>query len=326
MLNPGNSIDLSVVCIAFNQEGYIEDALKSFLNQKTTLNTEIVVYDDCSTDKTREIISRYAQMHPEKIRLLFPDENQYSKMRTLPTITALGAAKGDYIAMCEGDDYWDSEDKLEAQYQAMQAHPDVALSFHPAINLYPDGKKTNNVNLGDEIKLLSFEEVIKGGGGLMATATLMFKRCAMTDLPVYLEGAPVGDMFIQMVAAAEGGAIYVPGVYSMYRREAENSWSSERSGLAKAHLLKERDAFVMSLKRVEKLGVTSELIDYCIARELAYLAISALKSRHYDLTKQFLTESEALYKGVNSSQKILSMFKHALPLLRRLHSLKKKFL
>mgnify|MGYP001097425295 CR=1 FL=1 len=71
---------VSICCITYNHEKFIEDAIEGFLMQKTDFPIEIIIHDDASTDGTREIIDRYKEQHPGLIRTIYQKENQYSQV------------------------------------------------------------------------------------------------------------------------------------------------------------------------------------------------------------------------------------------------------
>ena len=122
---------VTVSCIAYNHEKYIARALDSFLKQKTDFPFEIVIHDDASTDRTAEIIREYAEKYPDIIRPMYQTENQYSKgISNISGAFNFPRAEGKYIAMCEGDDYWIDDTKLQRQADYMEAHPECTMCFH----------------------------------------------------------------------------------------------------------------------------------------------------------------------------------------------------
>ena len=124
---------VSICCITFNQKDYIRDALEGFLKQKTDFSYEILIHDDASGDGTGEIIREYVQRFPERIFPILQTENQYSKgLTNISGTFNFPRARGRYIAMCEGDDYWTDENKLQQQVDFMEAHPDCSICFHSA--------------------------------------------------------------------------------------------------------------------------------------------------------------------------------------------------
>lgn len=130
-MKSNNEILVTCVCITFNHKDFIRQCLDGMLMQETTFPYEIIVYDDCSTDGTREIVKEYAALHPDKIRTVLPEENQYSKLGDVVLENfVLPVAKGKYVALCEGDDYWNDAQKLQKQATWMEQHPDYSVTFH----------------------------------------------------------------------------------------------------------------------------------------------------------------------------------------------------
>ncbi len=121
---------VSICCITYNHESYIRDAIEGFLMQKTTFPFEIIIHDDASTDDTAKIIQEYANQYPELFVTILQKENQWSKgIRPSPTYV-WPRARGKYIALCEGDDYWTDPYKLQKQVDFMKENPDCSLCFH----------------------------------------------------------------------------------------------------------------------------------------------------------------------------------------------------
>ena len=131
-------IAVSIICITYNHEEYIRDALNSFVMQKTDFQFEILIHDDASTDNTAAIIREYEIRYPEIIKPIYQKENQYSKGLALGEPFAFidkyqySRVKGKYIALCEGDDYWTDQYKLQKQFDAMEEHSEVDMCAHAA--------------------------------------------------------------------------------------------------------------------------------------------------------------------------------------------------
>lgn len=115
---------VSVVCVSYNHVDFIERTIKGFLTQKTTFPFEIIIGDDFSTDGTVEIIHEYFKKNNDKIKPIFRNRNiGGSKNLT----NCLKSATGDYIAYCEGDDYWTDNEKLQKQFDLLESNLDVGL-------------------------------------------------------------------------------------------------------------------------------------------------------------------------------------------------------
>lgn len=136
-----DEIAVSVCCITYNHEKYIRQCMDGFLSQKTTFRYEIIVHDDASTDGTQEILKEYEKSYPSIIRLILQTKNQYSK-GVWPERFPFLAARGKYIAMCEGDDYWTDPHKLQKQFDAMEENPNCHLSVHRVEIITEDNQKT----------------------------------------------------------------------------------------------------------------------------------------------------------------------------------------
>ena len=101
--------------------------------QKRNFDIEILINDDASTDDTADIIREYEKQYPDIIKPLFHEENMYSQGVTNPSGKYnFPRASGEYIAMCEGDDYWCDDNKLQMQVDYMDAHPEISFCFHAA--------------------------------------------------------------------------------------------------------------------------------------------------------------------------------------------------
>lgn len=113
----------SICCITYNHASYIQEAIDSFLMQKTTFPFEILVHDDASTDGTTEILLGYAKKYPDIIKPIIQTKNQYTKCGLINPRFVFPKAKGKYIALCEGDDYWTDPSKLQKQVSFLENNP-----------------------------------------------------------------------------------------------------------------------------------------------------------------------------------------------------------
>ncbi|MGZ0718272.1 glycosyltransferase [Pseudomonas palleroniana] len=125
---------VSVVCVVYNHEHFISQAIESFLCQETNFPYEIVIHDDASTDKTFDVISQYCEQYPDRIKYVRQPDNVYSQGARIFD-TAIAFASGEFIALCEGDDFWTDPKKLQLQYDLLVTNPDMGAVFGDA-NVY----------------------------------------------------------------------------------------------------------------------------------------------------------------------------------------------
>lgn len=147
---------VSVLMITYNHEKYIAQAIDSVLMQKTNFDYEIVIGEDCSTDKTREIVLEYKAKHPDKIKLLLQEKNLGMIQNFIDT---LKACTGKYIALLEGDDYWTDPYKLQKQVDFLEANPEYGLVHTGCISNIHEIEK----QIQDEKNIVSgyiFEELL----------------------------------------------------------------------------------------------------------------------------------------------------------------------
>lgn len=116
---------VSVLILTYNHEKYLEQSVNGALMQKCNFLYEIVICDDCSSDKTRDIATSLQKKYPNKIKLVFNEKNKGFIRNYYESIEE--SCSGKYIADCPGDDYWIREDKLQMQVDILEKHPDIAL-------------------------------------------------------------------------------------------------------------------------------------------------------------------------------------------------------
>ena len=180
-------IKVSVLCLTYNHENYIADALSSFIQQKSNFKYEILVNDDCSTDRTTEIVKEYALKYPDIIKPIFHEENQYSKGVSPIRDILIPGAKGKYIAICEGDDYWIDDHKLQIQYDYMENHSECSLCVHNAYLVDEDKQNIGIVKTSDGNEKISIKDVLVQGGDFIATSSIFARLPQDKKIPSYFD-------------------------------------------------------------------------------------------------------------------------------------------
>ena len=222
---------VSISCLTYNHAPFIRDCLEGFLIQKTTFKYEVLIHDDASNDGTKEIIEEYQLKYPDIIFPIYQKENQFSKgYRGFNQKYNYPRSRGKYIALCEGDDYWTDPLKLQKQVDFLEVNSDCSLCFHAS-------KSIRNNDPGDFIlkrpktipqtNKFEMKDAILGGGGFMATNSMLFHREYIQDRPEWMDKTPVGDAPLMLLLASKGKIGYIDEVMSVYRiMSSSTSWSA----------------------------------------------------------------------------------------------------
>lgn len=237
--------------MTYNQSSFITDALNGFVLQRTRFPYVCIIVDDASTDGEQDVIRNYLDENFDwqdpsialrkeadfgqvlfarhrsnqncYFAVIFLKENHYRERKDKLVYFA-GWLDCDYIALCEGDDYWTDPLKLQKQVDYMDASPDCMLTVHAA-----------NWRTGDDVfpygcmdsvsKDFSVEELIRVGGFYFATASFMFRSGLDHDFPAWRQKARVGDYPLQILAGLRGTVHYLADTMCVYRFQREGSWS-----------------------------------------------------------------------------------------------------
>lgn len=310
-----NEIMVSICCITYNQEMYIRDAIEGFLKQKTNFKYEVIIHDDASTDNTAQIIKEYENKYPDIIKPIYQRENQYSKGIS-PSILTYKNAIGKYIAICEGDDYWTNEHKLQKQVDYMEANPLCTFCFHNAnvIDMNKNSvkklipykfedkkyvKKDGIYNVG-ELELLEF----------IPTASFMFRNENISKLPKWFETCYVKDWPLKLLMTSFGYAYCINEIMSVYRKGTKNSmikrmYNTENQNLEnKLRALNQKEEIINNI---------NEFTDY------KYNDIFEKRKREYEIDRLIITRKtkdiikKKYLKGISFINKIKYILKMYFP-------------
>jgi glycosyltransferase involved in cell wall biosynthesis len=245
---------VSVLVAAYNHALFIEECLNGILMQVTSFPIEILVHDDASTDNTAELIRQYEVRYPTLFRVVYQHENQHSQGKR-PGDFLRPMARGEYFAICEGDDFWNHPGKLDRQVRALEHEQQSDLCIHKAIAInHETGTETVIGAYRDSDGKVPLDEIIIKKFGQIPTASSLVRRRSIERLQAYRASRPwltVGDIYLHFFGAQRGGAVYLNEVMSVYRYLAPNSWNSRiskdpqmllRHAIARIDSYKELDA------------------------------------------------------------------------------------
>lgn len=224
-----NNPVVSVIVTTYNHEKYIAECLDSILMQEGCPDFEVIIGNDCSTDGTGKIIDDYANKYPDKIRVL-PRPKNLGMLNNMKDCFA--NANGDFIAICEGDDYWTDKRKLKKQYEALCADDKARLVFNDIVLLEEnDEKKKLTPHLKSEKAELSnkitIQDVIKNKNPIANFSCCMYKKEALDLVPIsYYEDKENADFLFNLyVLDKTEYALFLKDKMSVYRINPQGLWS-----------------------------------------------------------------------------------------------------
>ncbi|MDR2410761.1 MAG: glycosyltransferase [Bacteroidales bacterium] len=228
---------VSVVCITYNQEHYIGQALDSFISQKTDFPFECIISDDCSTDETANIIKEYQEKYPEKIKVIYRLKNIGIIENFIDT---LAHAHGKYMVYNEGDDYFSDPLKLQKQVDFLEAHPECAICFHP-VQVVVEGKS--------KCKEIFPSADMRFNKTMLELTDLLMQNFIQTNSAMYrwrFNDKQIADVFprsimpldwyLHLLHAQNGSIGFIEDVMSVYRRHPGGIWWDVDGDIEKLYL------------------------------------------------------------------------------------------
>jgi glycosyltransferase involved in cell wall biosynthesis len=216
---------VSVMLITYNHEKYIAQALESVLMQETDFDFEINVIEDCSTDRTQEIVMRYVRQYPDIVKPFFNKKNIGFKITQRNFYRGFRTLTGDYFAILEGDDYWTSPHKLQKQVDFLDTNPDFAICAHNTVKVYDDGTvdphrflywgKRGDATIQDVICLQSF----------FHTTGVLYRNVFNGNPPRHYSSKWSCDIFVMISHAAFGKVHHIDEDWAVYRAHAGGRFS-----------------------------------------------------------------------------------------------------
>lgn len=232
-----DKIKVSICCLVFNHEKYLRKCLDGFVMQKTDFEYEVLIHDDASSDGSPDIIREYENQYPNIFKPIYQQENKFSKGVDISWEYQYPRAKGKYIALCEGDDYWTDAEKLQKQFDLMEENENISMCVHSVRYVNETGEPTGKIlpNPIGENKIISSQELIRE---MMLnkfypfhTSSYFFRTALFNKLgkekPEFIRVCDVGDVTLLLLFGYQGNIGYIAKEMSCYRFMSENSWSSK---------------------------------------------------------------------------------------------------
>lgn len=212
---------VSILCPAYNHEKYITQALDGFVMQKTSFPFEIIVHDDASTDDTANIMKKYESKFPHLFANIYQKENQFSKSVGNVSKIIFSAARGKYISLCEGDDYWTDPNKLQKQVDFLEANPAYSICTHNVIlsteNSAGDILQQQEWWGKEHRQSSTIKDLLMYGSGGATCSIVFLSRCVANPRQLFDKIQP-SDTILQILCARYGDLYYMREVMGVYRR------------------------------------------------------------------------------------------------------------
>lgn len=225
---------VSIQCTVFNQKDHIKKCLDGFVMQKTNFKFEVIVYDDCSTDGTRDIIEEYSNRYPETIKTIFPEHN-IAKSEGFYKINQLvyNQMNGKYIAFCEGDDYWTDENKLQIQVDYLENHPELVGCFHKSVRKNIVNPEAKDIYFPQAV-LKNVKEVYTNKDiqkkYFIETCSVMYRFDKYKEdfLSTYPQKIVNGDTYMLNYFSLHGNIGYIDRLMSVKTINNSGIWNSQK--------------------------------------------------------------------------------------------------
>lgn len=211
---------LSVLMITYNHEPFIREALESVFMQQVDFPIEVVIGEDCSTDRTREVITECCKTAPFPVTLITSERNvgMHANFRR-----TLAACRGEFVALLEGDDYWTDAEKLKVQVSLLLSDPTLSLIGHRAALRFSDDCLPS-VRASWPDPVVPVREIgdidlatLTGFRFYFPTASAVLRRTIVKDLSAEYDALFFLDCVLWLEAALHGRVHVLPRVASVYR-------------------------------------------------------------------------------------------------------------
>ena len=279
---------LSILCITYNHDKFIGEAIESWLEQKTDFQIEIIIGDDCSTDKTVYEVKKHLKIH-NNIKLIERAKNIGFINNFIETYKQ---CNGKYIAICEGDDYWIDKNKLQMQVDFLENNNNYVLTH------------TNVFTLNNEKKLCqlkpdsyNYENNIYNKNEI-STLTAVFRNFNI-DFSEKWSQFMMADWPLWITLSEKGRFKYFDKKTGVYRINETGIWQNGwKDKIGSERLLNEVAVLDFFLK---KDSYNNNFIRMAIIRRLVNVAqfFNKVKSYKLNINKQnlyYAFKSKELFK------------------------------
>ena len=258
---------VSVCMITYGHEKYIREAIDGVFMQETNFEIELIIADDASPDGTKEIIASICKNHPKGNSIKY--FRQDSNIGMMPNfVFALTKSEGEYVAVCEGDDYWIDSLKLQKQVDFLDAHKSYSSCFTDVKIL--KNKITSETGALKEKHKKDSDAISVFYNLWIPTLTFVYRRSALLEFPPQFKKVNNGDLFLFYLLAQKGAIKYLDFISGVYRQHENGVWTG-------ASKLSQINKSLVTLKEVKDYFKANIKIKKIIEQKIKEQNISVLK-------------------------------------------------
>lgn len=289
---------VSICMITYNHQDYIEQAINGVLMQKTNFEFELIISNDNSTDNSDLVIKNHLNNHEHKDKVKYI--NNKENMGMMPNfINTLEKCTGQYIAICEGDDYWTDELKLQKQADFLDQNKDFSICFHKMRVKDKEGIKDDFIIYNNQIT--SIHDLAKGN--YIHTCSVMYRNNLFEKFPEYFYISPVGDYFLHLLNSQYGKIYCFDEKMAVYRIHDTSYWSSKKQ--------QERETIWIDFLKNIKHSFSTE-IQLELDKQIELYVNPQLRNNDTEIPKIIMQKKTFFKKLSNSINKRLAKLKRYL--------------
>ena len=270
-------ITVSICCLVYNQKKFLRQCLDGFVMQKTSFKFEVLIHDDASTDGSTDIIREYEKKYPSIIKPIYQKHNQFSQGKSITWTYLFPRVNGEYVALCEGDDYWTDCDKLEKQYKILESNREVVFCTHKVKCVNEDGVRNGEyypkflldsgvVSSEQLLKWILVENIYP-----FQTSCYFFRKLVidryLTNLPEFIKVSKTGSVNLMLLCATVGNVYYIEHDMSAYRQNSAGSWSARQKN--KLDRIDHLENMIATRKEIDRFfrykftdSISQQILDY----------------------------------------------------------------
>ena len=271
-----NSITVSVFVLTYNQEIFIGQTIESILMQKTDFDYQLVIGEDFSTDKTRIICEEFAEKYPKKIKLLKSLNSNIGLISNY--MRTIRECDGKYIAICDGDDYWIDEFKLQKQVDILEKNPDYSIVYTKVKRLFPNGEIKESI-VKNRKQVANFADLVHDN--FIPSVSVLFRnKQNVMKLPDWIINFPYGDWPTYLWTIKDSGAIYF----------LDQTTAVYRMGIGESFKIREVNSDIVKVN----LGILDKMLSDSSFKKHLKIITEVIREKEINLMSSFNREKKYL--------------------------------